>query len=174
VASIWAESIARSLDQALDLLATAVRGCTDERWQTPMWPTPDDESEPSNTHFRRFATPWGVAWHALETFDYDLNGDFAAWTPPPPFTDHPHWRDLATLSEPWSRHAILGYVGYCRRQARESLERLTDELAASPLPRSHRYGGQPHAWIIASLVGHTTEHAAQIGQFTARRIAPDT
>jgi hypothetical protein len=49
---------------------------------------------------------------------------------------------------------------------RDRLAGLTDEKAAQPLPPAHRYGGQPHAWVITALVGHTTEHASQIRQFT--------
>jgi hypothetical protein len=42
------------------------------------------------------------------------------------------------------------------------------------MPPAHRYGAQPHAWIMTGLVVHTTEHAAQIRQFiTAAGIAPD-
>jgi uncharacterized damage-inducible protein DinB len=69
---------------------------------------------------------------------------------------------------------VLGYVDYCRERARGTLADMTDEKAATPLPPAHRYRGQPHAWLIASIVGHTTEHAAQIRQFiTAAGIAPD-
>ena len=42
---------------------------------------------------------------------------------------------------------------------------MTEEKAATPLPASHRYRGQPYAWVITSLVGHTTEHGSQIRQF---------
>ena len=28
---------------------------------------------------QRHSTPWGVAWHALEVLDYDLNGESGAW-----------------------------------------------------------------------------------------------
>jgi hypothetical protein len=31
----------------------------------------------------------------------------------------------------------------------------------------NRYRGTPYAWIVASLVGHTTAHATQIRQFAA-------
>ena len=43
--SIWVESLERSLEQALDLLAAAVQDCTDELWETPMWlvPAPDPD-----------------------------------------------------------------------------------------------------------------------------------
>jgi len=74
----------------------------------------------------------------------------------------------------WSRSETLGYIDYCRQQARNALDGMTDEKAATPLPPAHRYGGQPHAWIITSLVGHTTEHASQIRQFiTAAGSAED-
>jgi hypothetical protein len=37
MASIWAESVAHSFEQALDLLAAAVQDCTGELWETAMW-----------------------------------------------------------------------------------------------------------------------------------------
>jgi hypothetical protein len=106
-----------------------------------------------------------VAWHALESLDYDLNGDFGPWQPPPPFAGHPHWRDLPGLPAAWTRVEILTYIEHCRERVRDTLSDMTDERAATPLPASHRYGGQPHAWIITSTLGHTTEHASQIRQF---------
>ena len=114
---------------------------------------------------QRRSTPWSVAWHALECFDYDLNGDFAPWAPPQPFTEHPHWRDLTSLPAAWTAAEMLGYIDYCREQVRKVLADLTDEKAATPLPASHRYRGQPYAWIVTGMVGHTIEHASQIRQF---------
>jgi len=184
MAAIWVESLGRSLDQALDLLAAAVRDCTDELWVSSMWevPRPVDDHPFMNADWtpitdpaqrealarrwvERRSTPWSVAWHALEVFDYDLSGELGPWAPPPPFTGHPHWRDLASLPAPWSRPEMLGYVDYCRRSMREALASVTDEKASMPLPAAHRYGGQPHARVITALVGHTTEHAAEIRQF---------
>jgi len=37
MASIWLESLGRSFEEALDMLAAAVRNCPDELWETPMW-----------------------------------------------------------------------------------------------------------------------------------------
>ncbi len=193
MASIWAESLGRSFEQALDLLAAAVRDCTYELWETSMWevPAPDaahqflgpdwkpvtDPAERSALLQRwveRRSTPWSVAWHAMETFDYDLNGEFGPWMPPRPFMGHPHWRDLPSLPAAWSRPELLGYIDYCRGRVRDTLADMTDEKAATPLPPAHRYRGQPHASIIMGMVGHTTEHASQIRQFiTAAGIAPD-
>jgi len=183
------ESLVRSLEQGLDLLGAAVRDCTDELWETSMWPVPAPDldielrgpdgravTQPAERYalIQRWSTPWGVAWHALECFDYDLNGEFAPWSPPPPFAGHLHWRELTSLAAAWSRSEMLAYVDYCRLQVRNTLPSMTDEKAATPLPLAHRYRGQPHAWIITSLVGHTTEHASQIRQFiTAAGIAPD-
>jgi hypothetical protein len=178
------ESLGRSFEQALDLLAAAVRDCTDELWETSMWlvpvPGPDrqfldsdwnpvtDAEQRSRLVQRwaeRWSTPWSLAWHALEILDYDLDGESGPWSPPPPFTGHPHWRDLPSLPGAWSRSEVLAYVDYCRQRVGHVLADMTDEKAATPLPDAHRYRGQPHAWIIMSLVGHTTEHASQIRQF---------
>lgn len=190
--TIWVDSITMGFEEAFGLLGAAVRDCPDRLWGSSMWEVPApapgsrfirqdwteiaDASENAVLARRwveRYSSPWSVAWHALEVADYDLNGDFAPWAPPPPFTEHPHWRDLATLSEPWSRSQILGYVDHCNERARETLAGMTDEQAAAPLPQSHRYGGQPHARIIIGLIGHTTEHASQIRQFiTAAGVEP--
>lgn len=70
---------------------------------------------------------------------------------------------------------MLAYIDYCRHHTRTTLASMTDDTAARPLPPAHRYGGQPHAHIIAGMVGHTTEHASQIRQFiTAAGVAPDS
>jgi hypothetical protein len=180
--SVWAEGVARALGQALDLLAAAVRDCPGELWEAPMWrvPAPDPTAlvlGPGGTLMQdpaarealaqRSATPWGVAWHALEVFDYDLGGEFGPWSPPPPFAGHPHWRDLTVLPAAWTRDEILGYIDHCRKRAIDTLGVMSEERAARPLPAAHRYAGQPHAWVIGGLVGHTSEHAAQVRQFVA-------
>jgi hypothetical protein len=182
--SIWAESVAHSLQQALDMLAAAVSDCPDHLWESSMWAVaspgpehrflgpdwkpitdPGERAALAQRWAERWSTPWGVAWHALEGFDYDLNGEFSAWMPPPPFAGHPHWRDLPSLPRAWSRPEILGYIDYCRERARESLAGMTEEMAARKLPPAHRYSGQPHARIITGILAHTTEHASQVRQF---------
>ena len=184
--SIWVQSLGRSFETALDVLAAAVRDCPDGLWEQRMWQVPalgpehqflgpdwmpiTDPAERSTLGQRwveRRSTPWSVAWHALETFDYDLNGEFGPWAPPPPFTGHPHWRDLASLPAAWTRSEVLDYIDHCRVRARETLAKLTEEMAARPLPPAHRYSGEPYASILLGIVSHTTEHAAQIGQFVA-------
>lgn len=179
MASIWVESLERSFAEALSLLATAVRDCTDELWETPMWEVPADlfgleppgpDGQPLTDPAARMAvvqkrsTPWSVAWHALEVLDYDLTGELGPWAPPPPFAGNPHWR-MTALPAAWTRPEILGYIDYCRQRVRETLAGMTNEKAATPLPPAHRYHGQPHAWIITDAVGHTIEHASQIRQF---------
>jgi hypothetical protein len=192
--SIWVERLGRNFEQALDLLAGAVQDCTDELWEASMWEVPaldanhqflgpdwkpvtDSEQRRalSQRWVERRSTPWSVAWHALETLDYDLSGEFAPWAPPPPFAGHPHWRDLPSLPAAWSRPEILGYTDHCRQRVRDTLATMTDEKAATPLPAAHRYRGQPYAWIVTGAVGHTTEHAAQIRLFiTAGARSPST
>lgn len=132
---------------------------------------PEQRAALSQRWVERRSTPWSIAWHALECFDYDLSGEFEPWRPPAPFADHPHWRDLPSLDRPWTPPEIDGYVDYCRERLTAVLAEMTEEKAARLLPESHRYDGQPHAWIIAGMVGHTTEHASQIRQFST---APPT
>jgi len=89
--SIWVESLGRNFEAALDLMAAAVRDCTDELWESSMWEVPAGGREsnwlaprvtnPTARHalVQRHSTPWGVAWHALECLDYDLTGEFGPW-----------------------------------------------------------------------------------------------
>lgn len=182
--SIWVESLGHAFELALDLLAAAVRDCTDALWESPMWPVPTPppdqqflgaDSKPITDPERlvtlarrlveRRSTPWSVAWHALECLDYDLSGDFSPWAPPAPFTAYAHWRDLPSMEVAWSRPELLAYIEYSRRRQHGVLAQLTDEQAASPLPGTHRYAGQPYARLLAGIPAHTTEHAAQIRQF---------
>jgi hypothetical protein len=182
--SIWAESLGHGFELALDLLAAAVQDCTDELWETSMWHVPalpsehqfldadwkavTDPAHRSVLHQRwveRRATPWSIAWHALEVLDYDLNGELSLWAPPPPFTGHPHWRDLPSLPAAWSCSEMLAYVEYCRERVRTTLEGMSNEQAATLLPQAHRHSGQPHARLITGTLVHTTEHASQIRQF---------
>ena len=177
--SIWVDSLGRSFDEALDLLAAAVRDCGDELWEASMWEVPADlfgpeppgpDGKPVTDPAARAAlvqrrsTPWSVAWHALECLDYDLTGEFGPWAAPPPFTGKPHWL-LTSLPKAWTRSEMLGYVDYCRQRVRDTLSGMTEQKAATPLPATHRYSGHPHAWIITAAVGHTIEHASQIRQF---------
>jgi DinB family protein len=196
MASIWLESLGRSFEEALDLMAAALRDCAEELWETSMWQVPawdpdheliDARGKPVTDTAQRLAlvqrhsTPWAVAWHALECLDYDLTGEFGPWAPPPPFAGNPHWR-LTSMSAAWSRSEMLAYVDYCRERVCDTLAGMTDERAATPLPPAHRYSGQPHLWIVTGAVGHTVEHAAQIRQFIndagaggmARVLASDT
>ena len=137
VASIWVESLGQSFEQALDLLAAALRACTDELWESSMWEVPADlfgpeplgpDGKPMDDPasclvlVQRRSTPWSVAWHALECLDYDLTGEFGPWAPPPPFTGKPHWL-LTTLPRGWTRPEMLGYVEYCGQRVRDTWRR---------------------------------------------------
>ena len=77
------------------------------------------------------------------------------------------------LPTAWSRADLLGCLNICRQRVRDTLEAMTDEKAATTLPPSHRYRGQPYAWVLTAIPGHTIEHASQIRQFiTAAGAAP--
>ena len=187
MASIWVESVGRNLDEALEMLAAAVRDCPDELWTASMWSVQAAEivgelrdvdgnlvTDPAERDAlaQRWSAPWSVAWHALEVLDYDLAGGMDGWVPPPPFAGKPHWQMFAGLPVPWSQSEIGAYVEHCRHRVRETLSVMTEEKAMALLPPAHRYDGQPYAWVLTSLVGHTTAHATQIRQFITAPIDP--
>ncbi|GGM10188.1 hypothetical protein GCM10011594_32610 [Nakamurella endophytica] len=174
------ESTRRSLSEAVDLLSDAVQKCPDDLWCASMWRVEAHEivgpvndggggviTDPTEKDIRiqRWAQPWSVAWHALEVLDYDLNGELRTWTPPPPFAGNPHWKTFASLRVGWSKAEIASYIDECRRRVQSTFDAMTDVKAATLLPAAHRYAGQPYAWLVTSLIGHTTAHAMQIRQF---------
>ena len=161
MASIWVESLGRTFEHSFGLLEAAIRDCTDDLWESSMW----EVAEGDAAYAARRSTPWSVAWHALEIVDYDLAGDLAPFSPPPPFTDKAHWRDLVLLPTAWSQSELLAYLDELRRKVNDALSVMTDEKASTPLPATHRYKGRPYAWLLTSIPLHTVEHAAQIRQF---------
>ena len=146
--SIWTEVLCRQFDQALELLEAAIRDCPDNLWTLGMWELTADDWRPSegaDAYMTRRSTPWSVAWHALEVADYDLTGDLTPFSPPPPFTNKAHWRDLAHLPRAWSQSELLSYTEELRRRAPDALSVMTDEKASTPLPPTHRHSGEPYA-----------------------------
>lgn len=177
--SVWAQSVERSLGEALDYLAAAVQDCPDELWREPMWRvrpseivgetrdatgTPVTDPARRDALVQRWSAPWSVAWHALEVLDYDLAGGADGWAPPPPFAGNPHWQTFTSLPAPWSRSEIGDYLDYCQQRVRDVFAAMTEQNATTLLPPAHRYQGQPYARIVTSLIGHTTAHATQIRQ----------
>ena len=163
----YVQSFARNFDDALRLLDGALSDCPGELWETDLW---DDAPTGPGPHGGLVGSaPWFLGYHALTCLDYDLTGDFERWEPPKPFDDN-------TWSFPnraFTQAELLGYVDYCRERVRQTLDALTEDAAARPLPRTHRYRGTLHAVNVGSIPLHVVEHAAQIRQFlTAAGIKP--
>jgi len=160
VTNVFVEGMARNFDEALRLMETALTDCPDGLWETDLWP---DEAPTAPTPHGGLhgSAPWFLAYHALSCLDYDLSGEFEPWEPPQPFDDN-------TWSSPnrmFTKAELLGYVEYCRGRVRETLDALTGDIAARPLPSAHRYGGTLFGVIVASTPLHIVEHASQIRQF---------
>jgi hypothetical protein len=163
--TIWAESVAAALDDALITLALAVGVCEGGAWEASMWEVPARDptqplagpggglvTDPTErlALVQRFSTPWSIAWHALEVLDYDLAAELAPWAGPPvPFADHPHWRDFTSLPRPWQQSELLGYIEHCRQRVRDTFDGLTDEQAAISCEK-YRRPGTPYARMASA------------------------
>jgi hypothetical protein len=151
------------LDRPGDKRVCAEHGqtdCPDEVWETDLWP---DEAPTGPTPHGGLhgSASWFLAYHALLTLDYDLTAEFGPWEPPPPFDEHTY----AFPNRVFKTAELLGYVDYCRGKVRQTLDALTEEMAAQPLPSAHRDHGKLFGVIVGSMPLHVVEHASQIRQF---------
>ena len=168
VTHAFVQSMARNFDDALRMMEAAVTDCPDEIWETDLW---QDEAPtgPGPHGGLQGSAPWFLAYHALSVLDYDLTGGFERWEPPPPFHEHV-W---GWPSRVFNRAELLGYIDHCRGRVRRTLDALTEDAAARPLPKDHRYGGTLFGVLVGTLPPHVVEHASQIRQFlTAAGINP--
>jgi hypothetical protein len=65
----------------------------------------------------------------------------------------------------FTKAELLGYIDYCRGRVRRTLDALTEDAAARPLPGTHRYHGTLFGVLVGSIPPHVVEHASQIRQF---------
>jgi len=152
--------MACNFEQALRLMAAALRDCPDELWETDLWPD-EAPTGPTPLGGLHSSAPWFLAYHALLTLDYDLNAGFEPWEPPQPFDENTY----AFPNRMFTKAELLGYIDYCRGRVRRTLDSLTEGAAARPLPAAHRYHGILYGVIVGRMPLHVLEHASQIRQF---------
>jgi hypothetical protein len=160
VANPFVQSMASNFEEALRLLEAALTDCPDDLWETDLWPE-EAPTGPSPHGGLHGSAPWFLAYHALLTLDYDLAAEFEPWEPPQPFDENTY----AFPDRMFTRPELLGYIDYCRERVRHTLDALTEDAAARPLPGAHRYHGMPYGVIVGSVPLHVLEHASQIRQF---------
>lgn len=151
--------MARNFEQALRLMEAALSDCPDELWETDLWP---DQAPTGPTKYGGLhgSAPWFLGYHALFTLDYDLTAELEQWAPPQPFDENTY----AFPNRVFTKDELLGYTDYCRARVRRTLDALTDERAARPLPDTHR-NNVPYGVLVGGIPLHVLEHAAQIRQF---------
>lgn len=149
-----------NLEEALRLMEAALTDCPDDLWETDLWPVqaPTGPTPHGGLHG---SAPWFLAYHALFCLDYDLTGEFEPWEPPQPFDENTY----ASPNRMFTKAELLGYIDYCRGRARRTLDSLTEDAAARPLPSTHRYQGTLFGVIVGSIPLHVVEHASQVRQF---------
>ncbi|MBV8304406.1 MAG: hypothetical protein JOZ04_09375, partial [Acidimicrobiia bacterium] len=100
-------------------------------------------------------------YHALLTLDYDLTAEFERWEPPQPFDENTY----AFPDRMFTKTELIGFIDHCRERVRRTLDALTEDAAARPLPGAHRYHGTLYGVIVGAMPLHVVEHASQIRQF---------
>ncbi len=154
------QSLASNFEKALRLMEAALTDCPGDLWETDLWPE-EAPTGPTPHGGLHGSAPWFLAYHALSTLDYDLSAEFERWEPPQPFDENSY----AFPNRMFTKAELLGYIGYCRGRVRRTLDALTEDAAARPLPAAHRYHGMLYGMIVGRVPLHVLEHASQIRQF---------
>lgn len=155
-----AESLTHNFTTALRLMDAALADCPQHLWQSDLWPD-EAPTGPGPYGGLHGSAPWFLGYHALSCLDYDLAGELEPWRPPEPFDEN-------TYSFPnrvFTKTELLGYVDWCRHRVRDTLDGLSEEKLARPLPKAHRMQGTLYGVLVGSLPLHVVEHASQIRQF---------
>ncbi|MGH9090497.1 MAG: hypothetical protein ACRDZR_03815 [Acidimicrobiales bacterium] len=156
----YVQSMASNFDTALRLMEAALEDCSDELWESDLWPD-EAPTGPTPHGGQHGSAPWFLAYHALLTLDYDLAAELEPWEPPQPFDESTY----AFPNRVFTKAELLGYLHYCRDRVRRTLDGLTATVAARQLPDAHRYHGMLYGVIVGSVPLHVLEHASQIRQF---------
>jgi hypothetical protein len=160
VANPFVQSVASNFEEALRLMEAALTDCPDHLWETDLWPN-EAPTGPAPNGGLHGSAPWFLAYHALLTLDYDLSAEFEPWEPPQPFDENTY----AFPNRMFTKAELLGYIDYCRKKVRRTLDTFTEDAAARPLPTAHRYHGMLYGVIVGRMPLHILEHASQIRQF---------
>ena len=160
VANPFVQSMASNFEEALSLMEAALRDCPDDLWEMDLWPD-EARTAPVPHGGLHGSAPWFLAYHALLTLDYDLTAEFEAWEPPLSFDENTY----AFPNRMFTKAELLRYIDYCRERVRATLDALTEDAAARPLPGTHRYHGMLYGVMVGSIPLHVIEHASQVRQF---------
>jgi hypothetical protein len=184
MATIWRTSVGRAYDSAIDGLAMALRDCPDALWEASLWEV--RKEQPFVWPVRRVdgafgdvadqeqllqvhSAFWNVAYHALFHIDFYLSGAVLPFDPPSPFREDEH-RGNVVPNGVYTRVELQTYLAYNRQKARDTFEALTDEKAATPLPRESQHAGKPFADLLLDNLLHAQEHAAQLNLFIGQQV----
>jgi hypothetical protein len=160
MANPFVQSMASNFEQALRLMEAALTDCPDALWATDLWPdqAPTGPVPHGGLHG---SAPWFLGYHALLTLDYDLSAELEPWEPPLPFDENTY----GFPNRIFTKIELLGYIDYCRERAHRTLDQLTENAAARPLPDTHRHHGMTFGVLVGGMPLYLIEHAAQIRQF---------
>lgn len=157
---VFAQSLTSTFETALRLMEAAIADCSDDLWQTDLWPD-EAPTGPAPHGGLHGSAPWFLGYHALSCLDYDLTGDFEPWTPPRPCDENTYGFPNRVFTRP----ELLRYLGWCRDRVRRTISTMTVGSAARPVPSTHRYHGTAFGVVVGNIPCHVVEHAAQIRQF---------
>lgn len=158
MSSVFVQSLGAGFEHALRMLEAAIEDCPDDLWQGDLWP--DAPTGPTDWGGIHGSAPWFLGYHALSTLDYDLSGEMEGpWQPPAPIT-----HVYGSPDRVFTKAELLGYLAHCRSKVDRTLAGLTDDVAAQPLPTTHRHHPRSYAELLGGMPLHTVEHAAQLRQ----------
>lgn len=140
----WRVAAWGQLGAALDFLDDAIVACPEELW--------GDNTQPT--------IAWYTVYHTLFWVDLYLSGSAEGFAPPEPYTLSELDPDGMMPPREYSKEEMREYLRYCRANAEAKIPALTPEEADRPY--QFGWGPMPYGELIAYVMRHVQEHAAQV------------
>ena len=151
----------RQFGAVIDDFGSTLRDCPDELWEKGLWDDHPDQWVASG-----FSAFWYLCYHTLFWLDLYLTGAEDGFAPPEPF-DLMEMDANEDLPRTYTRSELLGYLEYCRRKCRDTIEGMTSERA-NRLCR-FAWGELPFGELMLYTLRHVQEHGAQLRMFLGQQ-----
>lgn len=156
----WKKILWWQFGAAIDMLENALVACPASLWRERLWGASLDHPQSEEAAF------WYVTYHTCFWLDVYLTSSLKGFAPPAPFTLNEFDPARVFPAQPYTKHAVHGYLMYLRKKCQTTIAELSEEKARQRFTFPW-LGGMSVSFFELQLYSmrHVQEHAAQLSLF---------